>query len=195
MVNYRIATKEDLKYLAELRIKVFYDFPYLYEGNLDYEEEYLKTYAQNSLARIFLSIVNHQGAEKIVGASSCIPLEFESANVQEPFIEQNFNPSDFLYFGESVLLSDYRGLGIGVKFFKLREEYALSLGKKYTTFCGVLRSDNHPLRPESFKNLDSFWHNRGYQKASELVCEMSWKDRDQKTETKKQLQFWIKKLR
>ena len=32
--------------LAELRIRVFRDFPYLYDGDLTYEEKYLQTYFQ-----------------------------------------------------------------------------------------------------------------------------------------------------
>jgi len=31
--------------LARLRIAVFQDFPYLYEGTVDYEKTYLQTYA------------------------------------------------------------------------------------------------------------------------------------------------------
>ncbi|HZP92062.1 MAG TPA: hypothetical protein VFB20_04175, partial [Burkholderiales bacterium] len=30
--------------LARLRIEVFREFPYLYDGSLDYERKYLKTY-------------------------------------------------------------------------------------------------------------------------------------------------------
>ena len=31
--------------LARLRIEIFRDFPYLYEGDLDYEAQYLQTYS------------------------------------------------------------------------------------------------------------------------------------------------------
>ncbi len=33
--------------LAQLRIEVFREFPYLYDGDLDYEETYLDTYLQS----------------------------------------------------------------------------------------------------------------------------------------------------
>jgi len=40
--------KEILPYLSELarlRIEIFKEYPYLYEGDLAYEEQYLHTYA------------------------------------------------------------------------------------------------------------------------------------------------------
>ena len=39
--------------LAALRIEVFRDFPYLYEGSLEYEKEYLNTYSQSADSMIF----------------------------------------------------------------------------------------------------------------------------------------------
>ena len=32
--------------LADLRIRVFHDYPYLYEGSLDYERRYLQSCAE-----------------------------------------------------------------------------------------------------------------------------------------------------
>jgi len=40
--------------LAELRIKVFHDFPYLYEGSLDYEKNYLKIYTESSRSGVLV---------------------------------------------------------------------------------------------------------------------------------------------
>ena len=34
--------------VAALRIKVFRDFPYLYDGDLDFEAKYLRVYAESS---------------------------------------------------------------------------------------------------------------------------------------------------
>ena len=34
--------------LAALRIEVFREFPYLYEGTLEYEQRYLKSYAEHA---------------------------------------------------------------------------------------------------------------------------------------------------
>ncbi|WP_430403031.1 hypothetical protein [Fluviicola sp.] len=39
--------------LGQLRIAVFHDFPYLYEGSLEYEQDYLYGYTQNPLSIAF----------------------------------------------------------------------------------------------------------------------------------------------
>ena len=44
--------------LARLRIEVFRDFPYLYEGDLDYERQYLSTFMMSlSCSTAFFSVV------------------------------------------------------------------------------------------------------------------------------------------
>jgi len=39
--------------LGKLRIAVFRDFPYLYEGTLEHEKEYLQTYANSERSFLF----------------------------------------------------------------------------------------------------------------------------------------------
>ena len=46
--------------LARLRIAVFRDWPYLYEGNQAYEERYLRIYADSPRAAVVLAL---DGAE------------------------------------------------------------------------------------------------------------------------------------
>jgi hypothetical protein len=55
--------------VAALRIAVFREWPYLYDGDLDYEARYLATYAA-SAASLFVLAFEH---DKVVGASTGIP--------------------------------------------------------------------------------------------------------------------------
>lgn len=91
--------------LARLRIQVFREFPYLYEGSAAYEEKYLKTYVD---APDSVMVVVCDG-DRTVGASSGLPLEAETPNVIEPFLARGCDPSRIFYYGESVLLPEYRG--------------------------------------------------------------------------------------
>src|SRR5690606_23143734 len=68
----------DLGEVARLRIEVFRDFPYLYDGDLGYEEEYLRTYVQSPRSVIVLA----RDGDRIVGASTAIPLADESEELQ-----------------------------------------------------------------------------------------------------------------
>ena len=175
--------------IAQLRIEVFRDFPYLYDGNVEYERNYLQTYIRCPQAVVVVAFVG----DEVVGASTGIPMQFEEASFQQPLIEHGYDPAQIFYCAESVLRRDYRGYGLGVKFFEEREAHARSLGDfVYSCFCAVVRPQDHPLRPEGYQPLDRFWQKRGYSKHPELGAYYSWKDIDQTDSTSKRLEFWLK---
>lgn len=177
--------------LAELRMRVFRDFPYLYDGDLAYEARYLNTYIEAPNSVIVLAF----DGDKVVGASTGVPLGHETDEVKQPFLDAGFNIDEIFYCGESVLLSKYRGQGAGVAFFEYREEHAKAInGIRLSCFCGVQRPDNHPARPADYQPLDAFWQHRGYEKRPELVTAFSWKDIGDEVETRKPMMFWMKFL-
>ena len=177
--------------LARLRIAVFRDFPYLYEGSIDYEREYLNTYA--AAERAFLLAVFDAG--RMVGATTCIPLADETADVQAPFRAAGFDVEEVFYFGESILLPEYRGLGLGHRFFDAREAHAAAFGSyRLTCFCAVERPADHPLRPDAYRPLDAFWIKRGYRKAPDLRTEFSWPDLGETFSTPKTMIYWTRPL-
>lgn len=183
--------EEVIQELAHLRITVFRAFPYLYEGSFEYEKEYLKTYINSSKSFLF-SVYD---GDKMVGATTCIPLLDETPDVQEPFIKAGMNLDKIFYFGESILLPEYRGLGIGHRFFDEREAHAASFGTySATCFCGVVRPENHPLRPTDYKPLDEFWTKRGYKKQPQLQSQFDWLDIGEQESTTKPMIYWSKVL-
>jgi GNAT superfamily N-acetyltransferase len=122
-------------------------------------------------------------------------MDHETEEFKGPFIEQGYEPEKIFYFGESVLLPEYRGQGIGVAFFDHREGHAREHGRfTHCCFCAVERPSNHPLRPSDYQPLDQFWHNRGYRKVPELATTYTWKDVDQPEETAKPMTFWLRRI-
>lgn len=178
--------------LARLRIQVFRDFPYLYDGTVEYEEKYLKTYTDCAESVIVLVL----DGDKVVGATTGLPMDAETPEFQQPFVAQGYDPAKIFYCAESVLLSDYRGRGIYPKFFAEREGHARTLGRfDLVTFCCVQRPEDHPLRPADYAPLDRIWTQFGYVKHPELHTTYTWKDVDQAEETAKPMVFWLKSLR
>lgn len=177
--------------LAQLRITVFRDFPYLYEGSVDYEKEYLKTYSNSESAFLFAV---YDGS-KMVGATTCIPLIDETAEVRQPFEVAGFNLNEIFYFGESILLKEYRGLGLGHRFFDEREKHAAGYGNyKTCCFCSVERGEDHPAKPADYRPNDAFWLKRGYKKEPKLQTHMAWPDIGESRSTPKKMVFWTKNL-
>ncbi|RIH83740.1 hypothetical protein Mlute_02106 [Meiothermus luteus] len=176
--------------LARLRISVFREWPYLYEGSLEYEARYLAKFT--SLPEGTLVLV--RDGERVVGASTALPLAQAEPEFQEPFLRAGLEPSGWYYFGESVLEPAYRGRGLGVEFFRRREARARELGYAWATFCAVERPAEHPLKPAGYVPLDGFWSRRGYTKRPELRAYFPWKDLGEAQETPKPMVFWVKPL-
>lgn len=174
--------------LGELRIAVFKAFPYLYEGDLAYEQEYLKTYTRS--ADSFLHTV--WDGDALVGATTCIPLVDETEEVRQPFRKAGMEMHTICYFGESILLPQYRGHGIGHLFFDVREAHARQLGLEQTCFCAVERPANHPMRPAQYRPLDDFWLQRGYVKVPQLQSQFEWKDLGATQPTFKTMTYWMR---
>ncbi|WP_299745685.1 GNAT family N-acetyltransferase [uncultured Tateyamaria sp.] len=182
------ALTEALDDVAKLRLAVFRDWPYLYEGDAAYERRYLEVYEQSDRA----VVVAAYDGDWMVGAATAAPLVEHADAFSDAFDGANFNINSCFYCGESVLLPRFRGRGLGHRFFDMREAHARDLGYKSMCFASVLRPPDHPLRPSAYRPLDPFWEGRGYRRMPGVVAHFSWKDVDQGAETEKPLQFWIK---
>ncbi len=189
------AIKDAVPALARLRIAVFRDWPYLYDGSRSYEEGYLAEFAASEGAVIIAA----RDGDEIVGVATASPLRGHTDAFVPLFEARGLDPDRMFYFGESVLLPSYRGRGIGHAFFDGREAHARNMaGAKgaytHTTFCGVIRPDDHPMRPKDYHPLDPFWTKRGYRKVEGLVGSFEWLDIGDAEKTKKPMQFWMKPL-
>lgn len=176
--------------VARLRIIVFRDWPYLYDGSLDYERKYIETYRKSESALV----VGAFDGDRLVGAATGTPMEDHAGEFAEALGKTGIPLEEIFYCAESVLLNEYRGHGLGHRFFDEREAHARNLGRKYTAFCGVMRPADHHLRPPEARSLEPFWRGRGYEPVDGAVAHFSWKDIDEEAESKKPLQFWMRRL-
>ena len=194
MVEVRVLKPDEigtwLDDIAALRSTVFRDWPYLYDGSLDYERQYIASYQDHPGALI----VGALDEGRLVGASTSTPLEDLSAEFAGPFSAMGLSRDRVLWGPESVLLPAFRDRGIGHQFFALREAHARSLGRTHVAFAQVLRPDDHPARPHTARTNDAFWRRLGYAPQPGFVVEFGWRDIGSEVETMKPLQVWIKVL-
>lgn len=185
------AIKPYIPSIAKLRMEIFHDYPFLYEGDIDFETRYLKKYAQCKDA---IAVLVFDGA-KIVGASTGLPFEDELPEFKKPFIDAGLPIPECFHFGESVLKKEYRGRGIGHHLFDHREEHVKHLKRfKRICFCTVASHKDHPKRPHDYLPLDNFWKKRGYTQHPELKCLVDRKEIGENDTAPKPLTFWIKEL-
>ncbi|MCD9027599.1 GNAT family N-acetyltransferase [Luteimonas sp. BDR2-5] len=159
--------------VARLRMRVFGDWPYLYAGDPDYERGYLAAYARSPRSVFVLAF----DGDAVVGASTGLPLVDDDAAFQAPFAAQDVAVERVFYFGESVLLPDWRGHGIGHAFFDAREAHARALGGfDLTAFAAVDRDAGDPRRPDGHRDNSAFWRKRGYVRQPGMTMLLRWQE-------------------
>lgn len=177
--------------LADLRIAIFRAFPYLYDGDLAYEEKYLGRF--RAADRAFLAAAFD--GETIVGAATAAPMAGEDAAFRAPFELAGHDVSKIFYFAESLLLPAYRNHGVGHRFFDAREAHARSFGDyDWAAFCTVVRPEDHPAQPAGYQPLDGFWRKRGFEPLPGITTGYAWRDVGDSQESEKTMQFWMKRL-
>jgi GNAT superfamily N-acetyltransferase len=174
--------------LARLRITVFADYPYLYDGDEEYEASYLKEFAAAPEAVLVAAF----DGNKVVGAATASPMWAQKPAFRAPFEERGIDTNRLFYFGESVLLPKYRGQGIGHAFFDRREAAARADGANAACFAAVIREDGDPNRPNWYRPLDEFWRKRGYEQVPGLVSQLAWKQHGDEEERMNRLQYWMR---
>ena len=176
--------------VAALRIAVFRDWPYLYDGDVAYEREYLDAYAQSPDSIVVLARVG----DMVIGAGTGIPLAADSADFHAPFLARGFDVAKVFYCGESVLLPAYRGRGIGHAFFDAREAHARALGGfEWTAFASVDRDADDPRRPIDHRGNEAFWGKRGYVRQPGMTMRLHWNEAGI-GDIEHPLTFWLRPL-
>jgi GNAT superfamily N-acetyltransferase len=176
--------------LAALRIAVFAAWPYLYDGDADYEAAYLCEF----LSAHDAVLVAAMDGPRIVGAATASPMSAQKPEFRAPFEARGIDTAHLFYFGESVLLPHYRGRGVGHEFFNHREAQARQWGADAACFAAVIRPADHPARPADYRPLDGFWRGRGFAPVAGLTAGLAWKEHGEAGESPKLLQFWRKAL-
>lgn len=176
--------------VAALRIAVFRDWPYLYDGTPEYERAYLESYRSSPGA----IVVGAFDGAKLVGAATGTPMQDHAAEFGAAFAGTGIGLEQIFYCAESVLLPAYRGQGIGHRFFDLREAHARARGHSHVAFCSVIRPDDHPMRPAQARSNHAFWRGRGYAPMPGVVAQFDWTDLGETQPSRHPLQFWIRAL-
>lgn len=192
---YGSEAKTCMDILASFRIQYFREFPYLYEGNMDYELIYLDGFFSNPEACL---IIGREFEQPIV-VSTSIPLlsDYEIVKSAENiFAADGLRASEFMYFGEIIIVPQHRGQGLTKRIFAQQEETALKNGYTSTCYLAVDREEEHPMWPDGYKNPAVIWNRLGYRKTN-MVTDFNWPTiqlAGGAEDKPNPMRFWVKEL-
>jgi|GEM_PF-357781 len=161
-----------LKEIAAFRIKYFREFPYLYEGNFEYEHKYINGFASDS--RALLTIVKKD--TEIVGVSTALPLVSEAdilGDAVKKFVEKGLNPKEYYYYGEVVIKPEHQGQGVAGALMKMQESFAKSLGFEKIALATVVRNTSDERMPKNYVSTDGVWRAAGFKK-EDIYIDYEW---------------------
>ena len=91
--------------IAALRLLIFKEYPYLYDGDIQTERDYLNGYSRSENSIVIIV----KDGQKVIGAVTGIPLVEVDAIFLTPFAKNQSIDSIF-HLGEILLLKEYRAI-------------------------------------------------------------------------------------
>lgn len=176
--------------LATLRLDVFREYPYLYQGRRGDELDYLKTYGEAPDACV---IAAYDG-KTVVGAATGIPLIHEDARMREACAGSPFPLNQLYYVGELLFYPEYRNRRLGRMLLARLERHVRSLGSYRSLTCATVeRPDDHPLRPPDHIPITRFLARTGFFQLPGIRTHFIWRETDG-IKRDHPMQFWIREL-
>jgi len=176
--------------LATLRLDIFREYPYLYEGRREDELNYLGTYAKTPDACVILA---YDGSA-VIGAATGMPLIQEAPQMRAAFAGTTLPLDEVYYVGELLFRLDYRNYGLGQKLLDRLESQIRSLDRYRMLTCATVeRPADHPLRPRDSIPITRFLARTGFVRLSGVTTSFMWLETDG-VKRDHPMQFWIKNL-
>jgi GNAT superfamily N-acetyltransferase len=186
----KTAIADVLDDVATLRLEIFREYPYLYQGRREDELKYLGTYAEAPDACVILA---HEG-HAVIGAIAGMPLVHEDAHMLDAFSGTAFPLNEAYYVGELLFRLVYRNCGLGQKLLVRLESHIRSLGRYRTLTCATVeRPDDHPLRPNDYIPITRFLARTGFVRIPGVTTHFTWRETNG-GKRDHPMKFWSKEL-
>ena len=184
------AIADALDDLAALRLDIFPEYPYLYQGSREDELAYLATYAEAPDACVILT----DDGLTVIGAATGMPLIHEDAHMLDAFAGTTFPLNEIYYVGELLFRPAYRNCGLGQKLLDRLESHIRSLGRYRRLTCATVeRPEDHPLRPSDYIPIARFLARTGFVRLPGVTTHFIWRETDG-VKRDHPMQFWSKEL-
>ena len=197
-LQYKLLKKEDLHhiqdFLVQQRIREFKEYPYLYQADIQEENQYAQWLVQLPDTALAVAYEYDQPVGFISGtAFKDFDTHFKGSI--DTFKSKGLNPEDYFYLAEAIITPSYQKIKLCGQLYRILENHVRNLG--YKAICFVTESHaSHPLKPRGYDSLEDMYHYAGFQK-SDISIKFNWLTIQERGEPKDEehiLVYWFKYL-
>lgn len=188
-IIYGTQIEKHIEPLGCFRIEIFSQFPYLYDGEMEYERKYLARYAASPQS--FLIFCEDELG--LVAACTGTPLQNADEEFRVAFCDEDIEQT--YYIGELMVRRGFRGMGIGPKLLTAAIKEIGAMGFKKVSLCAVDRPQDHPMRPSDYVSPDGLWEKFGFEKLRDKKVYYHWRDLGEAAESEKPMSIWVLTLK
>lgn len=160
-----------LPFMAQQRISAFREYPYLYEGNMQEENEYCNWFASLPHSAVAVAYANGQPVGFVSGTGfNDFDIHFKGSIAL--FKSNGLDSKKFYYIPEAIIVPEHRRNSLIEKLHDAIEKHAKKIGFS-ALCCADEHHDTHPLKPVNYQSRDRLYLNAGYIKTT-MVIKFPW---------------------
>lgn len=143
---------EKSREIGALRIEIFREWPYLYEGEIEEASTYLKDYIKDESGRL----ITLENEGEILGMVTGIAVAFYDAHLLAETSPR------YYYWGDFILKKAYRGHQLGQQLFDAAREVFKTLDFDTLLMAMIKRDAFDPRRPKEARDMREFAKKVGF---------------------------------
>lgn len=159
-----LALQTLIPFIAQQRIELFAEYPYLYKADEKIEYELQNWFAQLKHSAVAVAYCNDEPVGFLT-ATSLMDYTEHFNGVDEIFRAAHLEPERYFFCSEFIVLKEHRGHRLSEKLLAAMEEQVKKWG--YSAVCTITeKEDYHPLKPSDYKSYDPLWISLGFVRSS-----------------------------
>jgi len=165
------AITELIPFIAQQRLAIFKEYPYLYQGSLEGEYTYLTWFASLPHSAVAVAYDGENIVAFLTGTSFADFAHHFQGSL-ELFENAGLDPAIYYYLSEAIVLPEYRNKSVCRYLTHALEQHARARG--FSAGCLTCEQhEHHPLKPAGYKELGPLFAKLGYHK-TELTVFFTW---------------------
>ncbi|MCE5319258.1 MAG: GNAT family N-acetyltransferase [Parachlamydia sp.] len=197
-IDYKLLFGQQIRDYASVispLLGIFAEWPYLYQQSdpLEDVKYILERYADQPDSVVCIAF----DGKIAVGAAMGVPLTQAPQHYRDAFPENERRP-DIFYWGEMVVLKEYRGEHIATELLTQLGRHVTESGKyKAICFASVEREADYRLshhKPAKYVSLDVLWKRFGFEKRLDIRMQGKWTVLKEDADSLHEMFVWWKRL-